>query len=144
MVSVQQRIYLIEFKLNCIQYEANSIFHRGVLIKRAHYYDILEKVARTIMEGVLIKLSALTEGVWYSSFSLLFFSWVHALKGAISASLSMAAILLNRLIISTSLDPMLYLSSLFLQYRNLKKDSFNTDSIELVGLQLISVFKRVR
>ena len=39
------------------------IFHRGVLIERAHYYAILSEEGRTIREGILIEEGALTEGV---------------------------------------------------------------------------------
>ena len=41
------------------------MFHRGVLIKREHYYAILAEEVRTIREGVLIEKGALTEKVRY-------------------------------------------------------------------------------
>ena len=52
--SAKKRDFSIKFKLNCIN-EANLIFHRGVLIERAHYYAILAEEGRTIREDVLIE-----------------------------------------------------------------------------------------
>ena len=62
--SAMKRDFSIEFKLNCI-YEAKIIFHRGVLIKRAHYCAFLAEEGRTIRLGLLIEKGALTEGVRY-------------------------------------------------------------------------------
>ena len=45
--SAKKRDFSIEFKLNCINM-TNLIFHRGVLIERAHYYTILAEKGRTI------------------------------------------------------------------------------------------------
>ena len=41
------------------------MFHRGVLIERAHYYAIFAEGGRTNRGGVLTEKGALTEGVRY-------------------------------------------------------------------------------
>ena len=79
---VKKRNFFIEFRLNCIANLSENgvwrkcIFHRSVLIERAHYYTILREEARTIREGVLIEESALTKVVRYFVTIALGICWI--------------------------------------------------------------------
>ena len=46
----------------------------GVVIERAHYYNVIVEGVRTIREGILIEEGALTDVVRYISNLLLIFS----------------------------------------------------------------------